>query len=64
MGGRAEATIREFRRLNSVFALSLRPHAPKPETKHKLLAKIRESISQEQAPEQSDADHLFPNHTA
>lgn len=47
-GGRAEATITEFRRLNSVFALSLRPHAPSPETKHKLLAKIRESIGQEE----------------
>jgi anti-sigma-K factor RskA len=43
-GEKAEAAITEFRRLNSVFALSLRPHAPKPETKHKLLDKIRESL--------------------
>ena len=43
-GDEAEMVINEFRRLNSVFALSLRPHAPKPGTKHKLLEKIRDSL--------------------
>src|SRR5437870_4404809 len=44
-GERAETAINEFRRLNSVFALSLRPHAPHPETKEKLLAKIRDAMN-------------------
>jgi len=40
-GTRAEEFITECRDLNAIFALSLRPHPPKPETKAKLLARIR-----------------------
>ena len=43
-GDRAEELIAEFRQLNSVFALSLRPHPPHPDTKRKLLQAIRESM--------------------
>ncbi len=43
-GERAECIIAEFRKLNSVFALSLRPHPPHPGTKHKLLKAIRDSM--------------------
>jgi len=43
-GERAEEVIAEFRQLNSVFALSLRPHPPHPDTKRKLLQAIRRSI--------------------
>ena len=41
---RAEEVIAEFRQLNSVFALSLRPHPPHPDTKRKLLQAIRMSM--------------------
>jgi hypothetical protein len=44
-GDRAEQIIAEFRQLNSVFALSLRPHPPHPDTKRKLLRAIRQSIN-------------------
>ena len=40
-GTRAEDYITECRDLNAIFALSLRPRAPRPETKAKLLAQIR-----------------------
>jgi hypothetical protein len=43
-GERAEELITEFRQLNSVFALSLRPHPPHPDTKRKLLHAIRQSM--------------------
>ena len=43
-GDRAEDLIAEFRQLNSVFALSLRPHPPHPDTKRKLLVAIRQSL--------------------
>jgi hypothetical protein len=43
-GRRAEDVIAEFRKLNSVFALSLRPHPPHPETKRKLLQAIRQTM--------------------
>jgi hypothetical protein len=43
-GERAEQLIAEFRQLNSVFALSLRPHPPHPDTKRKLLEAIRHTI--------------------
>jgi len=43
-GQRGEDVIAEFYKLNSVFALSLRPHAPHPDTKRRLLQAIRESI--------------------
>ena len=42
-GERAEELVAEFRQLNSVFALSLQPHPPHPETKKKLLQAIRQS---------------------
>jgi hypothetical protein len=44
LGDRAEEVIAEFRQLNSVFALSLRPHAPHPETKRRLLQEIRKTM--------------------
>ncbi len=40
-GSRAEEFIAECRKLNAVFALSLTPKPPLPETKAKLLARIR-----------------------
>ena len=43
-GEQAEEMIAEFRQLNSVFALSLRPHPPHPDTKRKLLQAIRQSM--------------------
>ena len=43
-GDRAEKIIAEFRQLNSVFALSLCPHPPHPDTKRKLLQAIRQSM--------------------
>jgi endonuclease YncB( thermonuclease family) len=43
-GERAEEFIRECSRLNSAFALSLRPRAPKPETRDRLLARIRNAM--------------------
>ena len=45
-GGRAEDFINECRKLNSVFALSLRPKKPKPDTRERLLAQIREISSE------------------
>jgi hypothetical protein len=44
-GDRAEELIAEFRQLNSIFALSLRPHPPHPDTKGKLLQAIRQSMN-------------------
>jgi hypothetical protein len=43
-GDQAEELIAEFRQLNSVFALSLRPHPPHPDTRRKLLRAIRQSM--------------------
>ena len=43
-GDSAEEVIAEFRQLNSVFALSLSPHPPHPDTKRKLLQAIRQSM--------------------
>jgi ferric-dicitrate binding protein FerR (iron transport regulator) len=40
-GAEAEEFINECRKLNSVFALSLRPRPANPETKKNLLDKIR-----------------------
>jgi hypothetical protein len=45
-GDRAEQVIAEYRQLNSVFALSLQPHPPHPETKRKLLRAIRETMDE------------------
>ncbi len=43
-GQKAEDFIRECRKLNSMFALSLRPQAPRSETRDKLLEKIRATM--------------------
>jgi hypothetical protein len=43
-GRRGEDLIAEFRKLNSVFALSLQPHPPHPDTKRKLLRAIRRTM--------------------
>lgn len=45
----AEAFIDQCRKLNSVFALSLQPREPDPETKGKLMALIRATPRKEQA---------------
>ncbi len=44
MGPAAERVIQECERLNSMFALSLRPTAPKPATKQRLLDMINAAI--------------------
>lgn len=41
-GAEAEAFILECERLNAAFALSLRPLPPQPDTKQRLLDRIRE----------------------
>lgn len=46
-GERAECFVNECRKLNSVFALSLRPHPPRPEIKRRLLEQIREAMQHE-----------------
>ncbi len=43
-GERAEAFIRECRRLNAAFALSLRPRAPKVNAKERLMELIQRSL--------------------
>jgi len=45
-GHRAEEFILECRKLNIVFALSLRPMPPAPSTKARLLARIREQSAE------------------
>ena len=44
MGPPAEHIIQECERLNSMFALSLRPTAPKPATKQRLLDMINAAL--------------------
>ena len=44
MGIVAERVIQECERLNSMFALSLRPTAPKPATKQRLLDMINAAM--------------------
>ena len=44
MGGTAERIIQECERLNSIFALSLRPTAPKPATKQRLLDMVNAAL--------------------
>ena len=44
LGEQAEAAIRECERLNSMFALSLRPVPPKPATKQRLLSMIEQAL--------------------
>jgi len=43
-GERAEESLAEFRQLNAILALSLRPLPPHPETKRKLLQAIRRTM--------------------
>ncbi len=45
MGPAAERIIQECERLNSMFALSLRPTAPKPATKQRLLDMINAAMA-------------------
>lgn len=40
-GEQAEVCIRECRNLNAMFALSLRPKSPHPETRQKLVEMVR-----------------------
>ena len=44
LGQRAERVIQECERLNSMFALSLRPTPPKPSTKQKLLEMVNAAM--------------------
>lgn len=46
LGVQGEDFIRECRKLNSMFALSLRPQAPRSETREKLLERIRATMQQ------------------
>jgi len=46
-GRRAEEFINECRKLNAAFALSLQPQQPHPDTKEKLLTRIREAAIQQ-----------------
>ncbi len=50
LGVAAERIIQECERLNSMFALSLRPTAPKPATKQRLLDMIQAAISNGKSP--------------
>lgn len=43
-GPEGEHVIRECERLSSMFALSLRPTAPKPATKERLLSMIEQAL--------------------
>jgi hypothetical protein len=43
-GARAEACINDCRRLNTAFALTLRPHAPQHDAKEKLMSLIQKSL--------------------
>jgi len=45
-GARAEACINDCRRLNTAFALTLRPHPPQHDAKEKLMSLIRKSLSE------------------
>jgi hypothetical protein len=45
-GGRAEACIIECRRLNEVFALTLRPQAPREDAKNRLMSLIQKSLKE------------------
>ena len=44
MGSQAERIIQECERLNSMFALSLRPTPPKPATKQRLLDMVNAAL--------------------
>jgi|GEM_PF-329869 len=59
-GVRAEEFIKECRKLNSIFALSLRPRPASPGTKAKLMAQIRATPQYRQknpdTPRRADCD--------
>jgi hypothetical protein len=62
-GSQAEELIAEFRQLNSVFALSLRPHPPHPDTKRKLLHAIRQSMHGGRRPDgDSNCGREYPHY--
>ena len=48
-GERAEDCLRECRKLNAVFALSLRPQRPPDETKARLMALVEASLRRKEA---------------
>ena len=48
-GERAEECLRECRKLNAVFALSLRPQRPPDETKARLMALVEASLRRKEA---------------
>jgi anti-sigma-K factor RskA len=48
LGRRAEEIISDCRKLNAAFALSLHPREPHPETREKLLDRIRDSILEDE----------------
>ena len=54
MGQGAERVIQECERLNSMFALSLRPTPPKPSTKQKLLDMVQSAMAAQGKKVQSD----------
>ncbi len=56
LGTQAERIIQECERLNSIFALSLRPTPPKPATKQRLLDMINGAL----AGKKVSPDHKAP----
>jgi hypothetical protein len=59
-GEEAERFLRECRKLNAVFALSLRPCEPDPRTKVRLLARIRELSQQKEEKQPKETLLLRP----
>lgn len=59
LGSEAERIIQECERLNSIFALSLRPTPPKPATKQRLLDMINGALgsSKKPSPDTKPAGH-------
>ena len=53
LGAAAERTIQECERLNSIFALSLRPMTPRPATKQRLLDMINAAHAKRGTPKDS-----------
>ena len=51
LGSQAERIIQECERLNSMFALSLRPTPPKPATKQRLLDMVNAALGPKKQPE-------------
>ena len=55
LGSDAERIIQECERLNSIFALSLRPTPPKPATKQRLLDMINGALNSKKPSPDSNA---------